>query len=75
MSQGDLVQRMEQLLADRVPFVTATVVRAAKPTSVRPGDAAIVNAICDALGVRHVDMPCTPSRVWDAMRSRGRPAQ
>jgi carbon-monoxide dehydrogenase large subunit len=31
----------------------------------------IVNAICDALapyGVRHVDMPCTPSRVWDAMR-------
>jgi len=36
---------------------------------------AIVNAICDALGVRHVDMPCTPSRVWDAMRSRGRPAQ
>ncbi len=29
---------------------------------------AIVNAICDALGVRHVDMPCTPSRVWHAMR-------
>jgi carbon-monoxide dehydrogenase large subunit len=31
----------------------------------------IVNAICDALrpyGVRHVDMPCTPSRVWHAMR-------
>jgi xanthine dehydrogenase accessory factor len=44
MIKGDLVQRMEQLLADRVPFVTATVVRAAKPTSVRPGDAAIVLA-------------------------------
>ena len=32
----------------------------------------IVNAVCDALapyGVRHVDMPCTPSRVWDAMHS------
>jgi carbon-monoxide dehydrogenase large subunit len=28
---------------------------------------AIVNAICDAIGVRHVDMPCTPSRVWEAM--------
>jgi carbon-monoxide dehydrogenase large subunit len=30
----------------------------------------IVNAICDALapfGVRHLDMPCTPSRVWEAM--------
>jgi xanthine dehydrogenase accessory factor len=40
--KSDLVARMEQLLADRVPFVTATVVRAARPTSVRPGDAAIV---------------------------------
>ena len=33
----------------------------------------IVNAICDALkpfGVRHVDMPCTPSRVWEAMHGR-----
>jgi aerobic carbon-monoxide dehydrogenase large subunit len=31
----------------------------------------IVNAVCDALrpyGVRHMDMPCTPSRVWDAMQ-------
>jgi xanthine dehydrogenase accessory factor len=35
-------ERVAQLVADRVPFVTATVVRAAKPTSVRPGDAAIV---------------------------------
>ena len=42
MIKADLVARMEQLLADRVPFVTATVVRAAKPTSVRPGDAALV---------------------------------
>ncbi len=36
---------------------------------------AIVNAVVDALapyGLRHMDMPCTPSRVWDAMQ--GRPA-
>ncbi|MEZ5077657.1 MAG: aerobic carbon-monoxide dehydrogenase large subunit [Solirubrobacterales bacterium] len=36
----------------------------------------IVNAIVDALeplGVRHVDMPCTPSRVWDAMNGRAEP--
>ena len=35
---------------------------------------AIVNAICDALasyGVRHIDMPCTPGRVWDAMQRKG----
>jgi carbon-monoxide dehydrogenase large subunit len=38
----------------------------------------IVNAICDALkpyGVRHMDMPCTPSRVWEAMQGRAAPPQ
>lgn len=37
---------------------------------------AIVNAVVDALkpfGVRHADMPLTPSRVWDAMRGDARP--
>jgi xanthine dehydrogenase accessory factor len=41
---ADLRARMERLAAERVPFVTATVVRAAKPTSVRPGDSGIVLA-------------------------------
>src|SRR3954467_14628143 len=44
MIKGDLVRRMEQLLSAREPFVTATVVRAARPTSVRPGDVALVLA-------------------------------
>jgi aerobic carbon-monoxide dehydrogenase large subunit len=33
---------------------------------------AIHNAVCDALaplGVTHVDMPCTPERVWDAIQA------
>jgi aerobic carbon-monoxide dehydrogenase large subunit len=33
--------------------------------------AAIVNAVIDALapfGVQHIDMPCTPSRVWEAIQ-------
>lgn len=37
---------------------------------------AIVNAIVDALsplGVTHIDMPCTPARVWEAMQGRARP--
>jgi carbon-monoxide dehydrogenase large subunit len=37
---------------------------------------AIVNAVVDALkpfGVRHADMPLTPSRVWDAMRGHPTP--
>ena len=44
MIKGELISQMERLRASRKPFVTATVVRAAKPTSVRPGDAAIVLA-------------------------------
>ena len=37
---------------------------------------AIVNAIVDALepyGLRHMDMPCTPARVWAAMEGRPEP--
>jgi carbon-monoxide dehydrogenase large subunit len=33
---------------------------------------AVINAIVDALhakGVRHVDMPATPKRVWEAIRA------
>jgi xanthine dehydrogenase accessory factor len=44
MIKGDLSQRVDELLAAREPFVHATVVRAAAPTSVRPGDAAVVLA-------------------------------
>jgi xanthine dehydrogenase accessory factor len=42
--KGELADRMEELIAARVPFVTATVVRAMSPTSVRPGDSALVLA-------------------------------
>jgi carbon-monoxide dehydrogenase large subunit len=38
----------------------------------------IVNAVVDALapyGVRHMDMPCTPARVWDAMQGNATPPQ
>ena len=37
---------------------------------------AIVNAVVDALspfGITHMDMPCTPARVWAAMQGRPRP--
>ena len=38
---------------------------------------AIVNAVIDALhethGVDHIDMPCTPARVWAAMQGRPEP--
>lgn len=44
MIDRDLALRVQRLLSERTPFVLATVVRAHRPTSVRPGDAAIVLA-------------------------------
>jgi xanthine dehydrogenase accessory factor len=44
MIKGDLVHHVEALHAAREPFVYATVVRVAAPTSVRPGDSALVLA-------------------------------
>ena len=38
---------------------------------------AVQNAIIDAvahLGVRHIDMPASPQRVWEALRAAGRPS-
>jgi carbon-monoxide dehydrogenase large subunit len=29
---------------------------------------AVINAVCDAIGVRHIDMPATAERVWRAAR-------
>jgi carbon-monoxide dehydrogenase large subunit len=32
--------------------------------------AAVINAICDAIGVREVEMPATSERVWRAIRGK-----
>ena len=42
MLRGELAEEADRLVGDRRPFVVATVVRARRPTSVRPGDAALV---------------------------------
>jgi xanthine dehydrogenase accessory factor len=42
VTRDDLARRADDLIAHRVPFTQALVVRAQRPTSVRPGDAAIV---------------------------------
>ena len=33
---------------------------------------AVISAVCDAVGVAHLDMPATPERVWAALRAKGR---
>jgi xanthine dehydrogenase accessory factor len=44
MMPSAMARRADRLAAEGVPFVTATVVRAQRPTSVRAGDAALVLA-------------------------------
>src|SRR3954449_11592640 len=44
MRLADLAPRAKELSGQRMPFVQAVVVRAQRPTSVRPGNAAIVHA-------------------------------
>ncbi len=34
-----------------------------------PATAVIINAIADALGISHIEMPATPERVWRAIRA------
>ena len=37
--------------------------------------AAVINAICDALsplGIKHVDMPASPDRLWHMMKGAGK---
>jgi carbon-monoxide dehydrogenase large subunit len=29
----------------------------------------VIGAICDALGIEHLDMPAVPERVWRAARA------
>ena len=67
--------------ADALPSVATTLSEVPSPTNrlgVRSGGeggttpalAAVINAIVDALaelGVRHVEMPATPERVWHAL--------
>jgi carbon-monoxide dehydrogenase large subunit len=35
-----------------------------------PATAAVINALCDALGVEDVPMPATPQRIWEILRAR-----
>jgi carbon-monoxide dehydrogenase large subunit len=37
-----------------------------------PATAAVINALCDALGIDDIAMPATPQRVWQVLQTRTR---
>ncbi len=62
----DVRLRAEQLIGERIPFVTATVVRAQQPTSAHPGDTAIV--FSDGTIEGFVGGQCAQNSVREAAR-------
>jgi aerobic carbon-monoxide dehydrogenase large subunit len=65
--RADTLPRLESAISE-VPSPTNPLgVRSAGEGGTTPALAAVVNAIVDALselGVRHIEMPATPERVW-----------
>jgi carbon-monoxide dehydrogenase large subunit len=48
-------------------------IKGAGETGTIASTAAVANAVMDALspfGIRHIDMPLTPGRIWEALRGR-----
>ena len=67
--------------ADQFPFFTtdiSEVPAASHPLGMRGGGeggttpslATVANAVCDALGVDHIELPATPERVWRKIKAR-----
>ena len=86
MLAGSLMDYAMPRATDMVNYITeiSEVPSSTHPLGIRPAGeggtvpalAVTVNAIVDALwefGVRHVEMPATPQRVWQAIRAARRP--
>jgi carbon-monoxide dehydrogenase large subunit len=69
--------------ADMLPMFTtdlSEVPAASHPLGLRGGGeggttpalATVTNAICDALGIEHLELPATPERVWRAIQERAK---
>jgi carbon-monoxide dehydrogenase large subunit len=70
--------------ADMLPWFTtelSEVPAASHPLGLRGGGeggttpalATVVNAVCDALGIEHLELPATSERVWRAVRANENP--
>ena len=72
MPRADSMSYME-IKANPVPTKTNPLgVKGAGEAGNVGGLPAVINAVVDALsplGIKHIDMPCTPQRVWQAIRA------
>ncbi len=72
LPRADALPRLETALSETPAPTNRLGVRSGGEGGATPALAAVVNAIVDALselGVRHIEMPATPERVWRAIRA------
>ena len=72
--KAELFPRIELDRTETPTDVNPLGVKGAGETGTIASTPAVVNAVMDALaplGIRHVDMPLTPERVWRAMQAAG----
>ena len=75
MPRADGVPAFEVALSEDPTAGNALRVKGGGEAGITPALAAAINAIVDALaeyGVEHIEMPATPARVWEAIRSSSR---
>jgi len=68
LPRADGLPRFDTSLAEEPTTNNPLRVKGGGEGGVVPATAAVINAVCDALGVEDIALPATPHRVWRAMR-------
>jgi carbon-monoxide dehydrogenase large subunit len=66
--RAEQLPRFDTALAEEPTINNPLRVKGGGEGGVVPATAAVINAVCDALGIEDIAMPATPQRVWEAMR-------
>jgi carbon-monoxide dehydrogenase large subunit len=70
LARADNVPSFETALMEEPTRGNPLRIKGGGEGGVVPATAAVINALCDALGVDDVPMPATPERVWRLLRGR-----
>lgn len=70
--RAEQLPRFDTALAEEPTTNNPLRVKGGGEGGVVPATAAVINAVCDALGIEDIAMPATPHRVWQAMQKRSR---
>jgi carbon-monoxide dehydrogenase large subunit len=73
MPHADDLPKLEVARTETPSPVNPLGIKGAGETGTIASTAAVANAVMDALsplGIKHIDMPLTPGRIWEALRGR-----